>query len=180
MSCGWGGPLPHFACELLKLQGQADINVVPYKGNAPAMNDLIGGRIDLLLDVPNVALPQVKANRVRAIATTNPKRGTGPFGHLPTVNETLAGFEFEGWQGVLAPAGTPREIVERLNREIAAVLSRRRRCANALATGDWTSHPDRQRHLRRSSSATTPATRGSSARRGSGRSDPPAGSPTAA
>jgi len=120
--CGWGGPLPHFACELLRMQAQADISVVPYKGNAPAMNDLIGGRIDLLLDVPNVALPQVQANRVRAIATTNPKRGSGPFGQLPTVNETLAGFEFEGWQGVLAPSGTPREIVDRLNREIVAVL----------------------------------------------------------
>lgn len=123
VSCGWGGPLPHFACQLLRIQGQADITVVPYKGNAPAMKDLIGGRIDLLLDVPNVALPQVQANRVRAMATTNPKRGAGPFGHLPTVNETLAGFEFEGWQGVLAPAGIPREIVERLNREIVAVLS---------------------------------------------------------
>ena len=122
VSCGWGGPLPHFACQLLRIQGQADITVVPYKGNAPAMKDLIGGRIDLLLDVPNVALPQVQANRVRAIATTNAKRGAGPFGHLPTVNETLAGFEFEGWQGALAPAGTPREIVARLNREIVAVL----------------------------------------------------------
>lgn len=122
VTCGWGGPLPQLACELLKIEGHVDINSIPYKGNAPAMKDLIGGEINLLFDVPNVVLAQVKANRVRAIATTNSKRGTGPFGHLPTINESLSGFEFEGWQGVLAPARTPREIVARLNYEVAAVL----------------------------------------------------------
>jgi tripartite-type tricarboxylate transporter receptor subunit TctC len=122
VTCGWGATLFELGCELLKIQGQVDISTVPYKGNAPAMNDLVGGRIDLLFDPVNTALPQVKAGRVRAIATAGAKRGGGPFGDLPTVGETLPGFELSGWFGVLAPAATPRKIIDRLNREIAAVL----------------------------------------------------------
>ena len=123
VTCGWGAPLFHLACQLLKVQGKVEIRAVPYKGNAPAMTDLISGQIKLLFDAPNTALPQVKANRVRAIATTGPRRAEAPLHHLPAVSETLAGFELLGWQGVLAPAGTPREIVNRLNREIAGVLA---------------------------------------------------------
>jgi tripartite-type tricarboxylate transporter receptor subunit TctC len=122
VSCGWGAAVLQLACELLKIQGQVDINVVPYKGAAPAMNDLVGGQINLAFNSTYTSLSQVKANRVVAIATINPKRGTGPFGHLPTVGETLPGFEFASWFGVLVPSATPREIVTRLNREIAAVL----------------------------------------------------------
>jgi tripartite-type tricarboxylate transporter receptor subunit TctC len=123
VTCGWGAPLFQLACELLKVQGKVEIRAVPYKGNAPAMTDLISGRIKLLFDAPNTALPQVKANRVRAIATTGPRRAEAPLHDLPAVSETLAGFELLGWQGVLAPAGTPREIVNRLNREIGGVLA---------------------------------------------------------
>jgi tripartite-type tricarboxylate transporter receptor subunit TctC len=122
VTCGWGATVFQLGCELLKVQGQVDLNAIPYKGNAPAMNDLAGGQINLLFDSANTALPQVKSGRVRAIATANPKRGTGPFGGLPTVAETLRGFELTGWFGVLAPAATPRHIVDRLNCEIAAVL----------------------------------------------------------
>jgi len=122
VTCGCGNLFFQVVCELLKIQGQVDISAVPYKGQAPAMNDLVGGRISLLFDNTNTALPQMKAGRVRAIATTNPKRGAGPFGHLPTVGETLPGFELVSWFGVLAPSGTPREIITRLNREIGAVL----------------------------------------------------------
>jgi tripartite-type tricarboxylate transporter receptor subunit TctC len=122
VTCGWGATLFELGCGLLNIQGQVSISPVPYKGNAPAMNDLVGGRINLLFDPVNTALPQVKAGRVRAIATANPKRGVGPFGDLPTVGETLPGFELRGWFGVLAPAATPRKIISRLNHEIAAVL----------------------------------------------------------
>jgi tripartite-type tricarboxylate transporter receptor subunit TctC len=122
VTCGWGASFPQLGCELLKIRGGAPINTIPYKGNGPAMSALIGGQIDLLFDSVNTALPQVKANRVRAIATTHATRGVGPLGHLPTVGETLPGFELPGWFGVLAPAATPRAIIMRLNREIAAVL----------------------------------------------------------
>jgi tripartite-type tricarboxylate transporter receptor subunit TctC len=120
--CAWSGPIPHFACELLRLRGQVDINVVPYKSGPAALNDLLGGRVNLMFDVTNVVVPQARANRVRPIATINPARGTGPFGDLPTVSETFPGFEFVTWQGVFAPAKTPRPIINRLNREIGAIL----------------------------------------------------------
>ena len=122
VSCGWSGPIPHFACELLRIRGQIDVNVVPYKSQPQALNDLIGGRVDLVIDVTNVALPHVQGNRVRAIATLNPERGQGPLGHLPTVNESIPGFAFVTWQGLFAPGKTPRDIVARLNREISKVL----------------------------------------------------------
>jgi len=123
VTCGAAAALQQITCELLKLQGGVDTTTVPYKGGAPAMNDLIAGQIHFMFEVPNVAVPQVKADRVRAIATTNPSTGTGPFGHLPTVNTTLPGFEVESWFGVLAPRGTPRGIVLRLNREFGAALA---------------------------------------------------------
>jgi tripartite-type tricarboxylate transporter receptor subunit TctC len=122
VTCGFGAPVLQLACELLRIQGRVDINVIPYKGVAIALNDLIGGQIDLTFLGSSGALPHVKANRVAAIAIASPKRGAGPLGHLPTVSETLPGFELEGWFGVLAPSATPREIVTRLNREIAIVL----------------------------------------------------------
>ena len=122
LTCGWGAAFPQLGCELLKIRGNAPITTIPYKGNGPAMSALVSGQINLLFDSPNTALPQVKANRIRAIATTNSTRGTRPLGHLPTVSETLPGFELPGWFGVLAPAATPRAIIMRLNREIAAVL----------------------------------------------------------
>ena len=123
VTCGSGAALQQLACEFLKLHGRVDLSTIPYKGAAPAMNDLVAGQINFMFEVPNVAIPQVKANRVRAIATTNPHAGTGPFGHLPGVNETLPGFEVESWFGVLAPRATPREIILRLNRELGAVLA---------------------------------------------------------
>ena len=123
VTCGSAAALQQLACEFLKLYGGVDLSTIPYKGGAPAMNDLVAGQINFMFEVPNVAIPQVKANRVRAIATTNPNAGTGPFGHLPSVNETLPGFEVESWFGVLAPRATPREIILRLNRELGAVLA---------------------------------------------------------
>jgi tripartite-type tricarboxylate transporter receptor subunit TctC len=122
VTCGYGSAFPQLGCELLRARGRAPINTIPYKGNGPAMNDLIGGQIHLLFDSINTALPQVHAQRVRAIAITDTIRGKGPLGDLPTVAETLPGFELRGWFGVLAPAHTPRPIILRLNREIAAVL----------------------------------------------------------
>ena len=122
VTCGWGAAFPQLGCELLKIRGKAPIDAIPYNGNGPAMSALVSGQISLLFDSPNTALPQLKANRIRAIATTSATRETGALGHLPTVSETLPGFELPGWFGVLAPAATPRAIIMRLNREIAAVL----------------------------------------------------------
>jgi tripartite-type tricarboxylate transporter receptor subunit TctC len=123
LTCGSGAALQQLACELLKTLGHVNTTTIPYKGAAPAMNDLVAGQISFMFEVPNVTIAQVKANRVRPIATTQSRASTGPFGHLPSVNETLAGFEIESWFGVLAPRRTPREIVLRLNRELGAILA---------------------------------------------------------
>lgn len=123
LTCGAGAALQQLACELLKMHGRVAISTIPYKGSAPAMTDLIGGQISIVFEVPNVAIGQVRGNRVRAIATTSPSASTEPFGGLPRVNETLPGFEVESWFGVLTPRGTSRQIVVWLDRELAAILA---------------------------------------------------------
>jgi len=123
LTCGAGAALQQVACELLRMRGQVAITTVPYKGSAPAMNELVGGQISFMFEVPNVAIGQVKANRVRAIATSGPHAGSGPFAHLPAINDTLAGFEVESWFGVLAPRATPRDIVVRLDDELGTILA---------------------------------------------------------
>lgn len=123
VSCGSSGALPTVGCELLRSHTRTDMIMVMYKGNAPALNALMSGEVNLLFDSANTAAPQVKGGRVRAIASLNAKRGGGPLPDLPTASETIPGFELLAWHGVLAPKATPREIVARLNREIAAVLA---------------------------------------------------------
>ena len=124
VSCGSSGALPSVACELLRAHAGAEMLMVMYKGNGPALNALIGGEINLLFDVVNIALGQVKSGRVRAIATTAPRRGIGPLGELPVVADTVPGFELVTWHGVMMPPATPRALIERVNRELNAVLQR--------------------------------------------------------
>ena len=109
--------------------------IVNYRGSVPSLNAVMSGEINLLFDLANNALPQVKSGRVRAIASTNLKRGAGPFADLPTVAETIPGFELISWQGVVAPRGTPRDILVKLNREIGAVLSMPEVRDRLVATG---------------------------------------------
>ena len=123
VTCGSSGALPTVGCQLLRSHAKADMIMVMYKGNAPALNALMSGEINLLFDAANTAAPQVKAGRIRPVASLNFKRGGSQFPDLPTVSETLPGFEFLAWHGVLAPKATPREIVQRLNREFSAVLA---------------------------------------------------------
>jgi tripartite-type tricarboxylate transporter receptor subunit TctC len=123
VSCGSSGAIPTVGCELLRSQIGADMIMVMYKGNAPALNALMGGEINLLFDVVNTSAPQVKAGRVRAIASMNAKRGGSMFPDLPAAAETIPDFELVTWHGVMAALATPRDIILRLNREIAAVLA---------------------------------------------------------
>ena len=123
VKCAWGGSiLLGLACEVLKRDAKADITIVPYKGGAPAMNDLVGGHVDLMIDVMNTAVPQIKAGRVKPIAVANPSRGRPPFAELPAMSEVVPGFEMVPWQGIVMPAGTPKEIAARMNREIVSAL----------------------------------------------------------
>jgi tripartite-type tricarboxylate transporter receptor subunit TctC len=123
VTCGASGALPSVGCELLRSHAGADLLMVMYKGNAPALNALMGGEINLLFDVVNIAAGHVKSGRVRAIASTAPRRGGGPLGDLPVIAETIPGFALVTWHGVMVSAATPRVVVERVNRELNAVLA---------------------------------------------------------
>jgi len=123
VSCAASGALPQVGCEMLRAHAGTDMIMVQYKGNAPALNALIGGEVNLLFDVVNTAQGQVKAGRVRAVASTNPRRGIGPFGELPVMAETIPEFELLTWHGVMVPGATPRDIVLRLNTEVRRLLA---------------------------------------------------------
>jgi tripartite-type tricarboxylate transporter receptor subunit TctC len=121
--CAWGASiLLGLGCEVLKQDPRLDITVVAYKGSAPAMTDLLGGHVDLMIDVTNTAMPQIKGGRVKPIAMLNTARGRQPFPDLPVLGEAVPGFEMLTWQGIVMPAGTPKEIVQRVNREVNAIL----------------------------------------------------------
>src|SRR5262245_6867633 len=122
VSCAASGALPQVGCEMLRAYAGTEMLMVQYKGNAPALNAVMGGEVNLIFDLVNTSQGQVKAGRVRAIATTSAKRSSGPLGDLPTVSETIPDFELVTWHGVMVPAATPKDIVQKLNREIQWVL----------------------------------------------------------
>jgi tripartite-type tricarboxylate transporter receptor subunit TctC len=122
VSCAASGALPQVGCEMLRSYAGAEMIMVQYKGNAPALNAVMGGEVNLLFDLVNTSQGQVRAGRVRAIASTSAKRVAGSFGDLPAVSETIPDFELVTWHGVMVPAATPRDIVQKLNREIQGVL----------------------------------------------------------
>jgi tripartite-type tricarboxylate transporter receptor subunit TctC len=115
------GSSPHLAAELLKKMTGTDAVHVPYRGAAPALNDLLAGQLDFLFD-PGIAIEHVKAGKLRAIAIGSPQRSP-QLPDVPTLAELgLAGFDADAIFGVYAPAGTPRDIVARLNTEINRAL----------------------------------------------------------
>jgi tripartite-type tricarboxylate transporter receptor subunit TctC len=96
---------------------------VPYKGGGPAMVDLISGNINLIFATAASAVPHIQSGKIRALAVTTAKR-SALVPDLPTISESgLKGFDANNWYGVLVPAKTPRPIINRLNREIVAVLN---------------------------------------------------------
>ena len=120
---GSTGSAGHLAGELFKSLAGVEMTHIPYKGAAPAMQDLIGGQIQLMFDNMASSLTQVRAGRVKALAVTTAKRSSlAP--ELPTVAESgLAGFDISTWFGIFAPAGTPREAVARLHAEFTRALA---------------------------------------------------------
>jgi tripartite-type tricarboxylate transporter receptor subunit TctC len=96
---------------------------VPYKGATPALTDLIGGQVQVMIGNMPPMLPHVKAGKLRALAVTTAHRYPG-LPDVPTVAESgLAGYETVAWFGLFAPAGTPKEIVQRMNREVNAIVA---------------------------------------------------------
>ncbi|MFO1107763.1 MAG: tripartite tricarboxylate transporter substrate binding protein [Bradyrhizobium sp.] len=116
------GTTNHLAGELLKSKAGIDIVHVPYKGAAPAMNDLLAGHIPMMFDNIPAVLPQVKAGLINAIAVAGSSRA-GALPDVPTVAEQgIAGFEASAWFGLVAPAKTPAPVLAKLQGEIAAIL----------------------------------------------------------
>ena len=114
---GGTGTPPHLAGELFKQMTGVDMLYVPYKGEAPAISDLIGGQISLIFANTVAVLPQVQAGRLRGVAVTAPAR-LPPLPEFPTVTESgLPGFTVESWFGLVGPAGMPEPVVSRLNAE---------------------------------------------------------------
>jgi tripartite-type tricarboxylate transporter receptor subunit TctC len=112
----------HLSGELFKSLTGVQMAHVPYKGSAPALTDLLGGQVQIMFDNLPSALPHIKAGKLRAIAVTSTKRAPA-LPDLPTIAESgVPGFEASSWFGMLAPAGTPREIVLRINAEANKAL----------------------------------------------------------
>jgi tripartite-type tricarboxylate transporter receptor subunit TctC len=117
------GTASHLAAEYLRLLTQAELVHVPYKGLAPAVLDLTAGRLDFIVSTVATALPQIKAGKLRALAVTTRNRSTF-FPDTPTMQEAgFKGYEFDTWYGLLAAAGTPKPLVERINRAVGATLA---------------------------------------------------------
>jgi tripartite-type tricarboxylate transporter receptor subunit TctC len=119
------GSSTHLTGELLRLRSGIKMEHIGYKGSAPALLDLIAGNVQLMFENLPSVLPHIKAGRARALATTAAKRSSA-LPDVPTMMEAgYAGFDMVSWQGVMAPAGTPPEIVARLNAEIVKALQTR-------------------------------------------------------
>ena len=117
------GSSNHLSGELFRVSAGIPLNHVPYKGSAPALVDLLGGRITMMFDTVAQQAPNVTTGKVRALVVTGPKRSP-LLPDVPTAQEAgLKDFDVTIWFGVLAPAGTPAAIVERLNREVVATMS---------------------------------------------------------
>jgi tripartite-type tricarboxylate transporter receptor subunit TctC len=116
------GSLPQLAAELLKNRAGLDILHVPYKGGGPLLTDLLGGQIQVAFGDQANLMPHVATGKLRALAVSSPKRSRN-YPDLPALAETLPGFEAVAWQGVVAPSGTPAEVVGRLNQAFNKVLA---------------------------------------------------------
>jgi tripartite-type tricarboxylate transporter receptor subunit TctC len=115
------GSAVHLALELFKLTGKVDLVHVPYKGGGPALNALIAGEVQVSATSMVPTIPHAKAGRVRMLAITTPKRSP-VLPDVPTIGETVPGYEVIHWYGMWGPKGTRKDIVARWNREVAKVL----------------------------------------------------------
>jgi tripartite-type tricarboxylate transporter receptor subunit TctC len=117
------GTAQHMTGELFKVRAGVDIVHIPYKGSGPGITDLVGGQVPIMFDSITSAMPHIKSGRAKAIAVTTAQR-IPQLPDVPTVAESgYPGFEGVGWSGIVLPAATPREIVERVSADIQKVLN---------------------------------------------------------
>ncbi len=116
---------PHLAGELLKVMANINMVHVPYKGGGAAVTGILAGEVELIFGSSPTVVPHVKVGRLRAVVTTGLKR-TDVLTGVPTIAETLPGYEITQWYGVLAPAGTPKDILSRLHSEIVKATKQKK------------------------------------------------------
>jgi len=116
------GSAPHLAGVVFAKRSGFDWGYVPYKGGAQAITDLIGGQVDVTFNGMVATYPHVKSGKIKLIAVSSAKRNA-QLGDVPTVGETLTGFLTGSWQGLLAPAGTPKSIIDKLNAELLKITA---------------------------------------------------------
>ena len=119
---GGSGSPPHLSAEIFKSMTGTDMLHVPYKGVTPAMIDAVAGQVQMLISVIPAVLPTIKSGRLRALGVTSAKR-TALVPDVPTIAETVPGYEFIGWYSLFAPANTPSGIINKLNAEIVKGLN---------------------------------------------------------
>ena len=117
------GTSQHLAMELFKLKAGVDIVHIPYKGSGPAMADLLGGHVKLMMDSTASALSAIKDGRIKAIAVTTTRPAPPPLDKIPLIAATIPGFNAAGWSGLAAPARTPLEIVAKVSRDMQTLLN---------------------------------------------------------
>jgi tripartite-type tricarboxylate transporter receptor subunit TctC len=115
------GSTPHLAGEFFQQLTKSKFTHVAYKGDGQALADLLGGQIHINIATAVLLGPQIKAGKVRALAVTTERRSRS-MPDLPAIGELVPGFAADGWSGIWAPAGTPKEIVSRLNQSIGRIL----------------------------------------------------------
>ena len=138
-SAGNGSPA-HLAGAMLNVLAQIDTVHVPYKGAAPAMTDLIGGQLQILITSPLVAMPHARAGRIKVLATTGAQKDP-LLPELPVVADTVPGYDIVQWWGFAVPARTPQTIVRRLHSEITAALGQAD-ARDAMRRNGATPHPE--------------------------------------
>jgi tripartite-type tricarboxylate transporter receptor subunit TctC len=117
------GSAPHLAGVLFAQRAGIEWGYVPYKGGAQAMTDLIGGQVDLTFNGMVATLPHVKSGKIKLIAVSSARRNPVLGNQVPTVSESLPGFLTGSWQGLLAPAGTPKAVVDKLHAEVMRITA---------------------------------------------------------
>jgi tripartite-type tricarboxylate transporter receptor subunit TctC len=126
----------HMSGELFKMMTGVEMQHVPYRGSAPMLTDLLAGQVQVAFDNLQPSLPHIKAGTLRALAVTTATRAQ-MLPDLPTVGDSVKGYEASTWNGVCAPKGTPAEIVDRLNQEVNAGLADPKLKGQLADMGAW-------------------------------------------
>ncbi len=139
---GGGATTTALAAEFLKSAAKVDMVQVPYKGSGPALTALLSGEVEVGFEIPSSALPHIQASKLRALAVTTRTQSSALPGVPTVIEQGIPDFDVVGWFGVLAPAATPASVIERLNRDLNAVLKqpdmRERLSGLGLETGGGT------------------------------------------